>query len=203
MPGQLDPDQSVILVGEYTVTPADIAAGGVVNIVNVTGNAADFPPISPIASNMVYIESAAPAFTLAKVLASINGDSGLEEYATVGDELAYTVTVENTGNVTLEDIGVDDPLTGLSATIAALSPGDRQVFATTYTITQADLDAGSVTNTATAGGEASSVTTPADQQPGGRFPRRLFRSTATPGWKNTLRLGMSWPIRLRLRTRAT
>ncbi|MEI2422283.1 hypothetical protein V6O07_18525, partial [Arthrospira platensis SPKY2] len=74
-------------------------------------------------------------------------------YNAVGDVINYTIVVQNTGNVTLSDIVVTDPLTGLSTTIASLAPGASQTFNESYTITQADLDAGSLTNTASAAGE--------------------------------------------------
>jgi uncharacterized repeat protein (TIGR01451 family) len=78
-------------------------------------------------------------------------------YSTVGDVITYTFTVENTGNVTLTDISITDPLSGLSAispaTVASLAPGATTSFTATYTITQADLDNGSVSNSATANAE--------------------------------------------------
>src|SRR5690606_4604834 len=43
--------------------------------------------------------------------------------------------------------------TGLNQTIVSLAPGAVETLTTTYTITQADLDNGSVLNTATATGE--------------------------------------------------
>ncbi|MCR9017531.1 DUF11 domain-containing protein, partial [Aquiflexum gelatinilyticum] len=43
-------------------------------------------------------------------------------FAAVGDELNYTVVVTNTGNVTLSNVAVSDPLTGLNTTIASLAP---------------------------------------------------------------------------------
>ncbi|MBW6481056.1 MAG: DUF11 domain-containing protein, partial [Bacteroidales bacterium] len=74
-------------------------------------------------------------------------------YNTVGDVINYTIVIQNTGNVTLSNIVVTDPLTGLNTTIAMLAPGASQTFNESYTITQADVDAGSVTNTASAEGE--------------------------------------------------
>ncbi|WP_373396579.1 hypothetical protein V8V91_17720 [Algoriphagus halophilus] len=71
------------------------------------------------------------------------------------DVITYTFDVSNTGNVTLTDVTVSDPLSGLSAIISGpvtLAPGENQVFTATYTITQSDMDAGQVDNTATATG---------------------------------------------------
>lgn len=76
-------------------------------------------------------------------------------YNVEGDEIEYTFTVENTGNMTLTNVNVTDPLPGLSAitpTNVTLAPGAIQVFTATYTITQADVNAGQVVNIATASG---------------------------------------------------
>jgi uncharacterized repeat protein (TIGR01451 family) len=71
-------------------------------------------------------------------------------YSAVGDVLNYTVVVTNTGNTTLSNVVVVDPLTGLNQTIASLAPTASQSFSTSYTIVQSDLDNGSVGNTASA-----------------------------------------------------
>ncbi|MBC6367554.1 hypothetical protein DDT91_12200, partial [Algoriphagus sp. AK58] len=68
----------------------------------------------------------------------------------VGEEISYDITVTNDGNVTLKGIVVTDPLTGLNQVIASLAPQADTVIVTKYVITQADLDAGKVDNTATA-----------------------------------------------------
>jgi hypothetical protein len=73
----------------------------------------------------------------------------------VGEVITYTFAVTNTGPVLLNNISVTDLLPGLSALtgnpIASLDIGvvDKTITAT-YTITQADVNAGSVTNSATA-----------------------------------------------------
>ncbi|MCF1753401.1 DUF7507 domain-containing protein, partial [Mariniradius sediminis] len=75
----------------------------------------------------------------------------------VGDVLNYTIVVTNTGNTTLSNVVVVDPLTGLNQTIASLAPTASQSFNTSYTATQADIDAGSVANTASASSGSVSV----------------------------------------------
>ena len=72
-----------------------------------------------------------------------------------GDEILYTVTVENRGNVTLTNVVVTDPLTGLAETIASLAPGATESFERIYETTQEDLDSqgggdGDIDNTAAA-----------------------------------------------------
>jgi trimeric autotransporter adhesin len=81
---------------------------------------------------------------------SVTKVADVSTYDAIGDVITYTITVTNTGNVTLTNIVVSDPLTGMNETIASLSPNANAVFTTQYTITQSDLDAGSVLNVATA-----------------------------------------------------
>ena len=87
--------------------------------------------------------------------------------------------VTNTGNVTLDGPGHrdDDKATvelcprHTVGDLDALAPGESITCTATYTITQADLDAGSVTNTATRDGSTAPTSngTPrpstADQSP--------------------------------------
>ena len=72
-----------------------------------------------------------------------------------GDKVTYTVTVENTGNVTVTAIGLTDTLVDLSGEAAfELAPGDKKEDITyEYTVTQADVDAGEINNTVTATGK--------------------------------------------------
>ena len=80
-----------------------------------------------------------------------------------GDMVAYEYTVKNIGNEVLTDIGVSDSLPGLSdispAVVETLAPGDVAVFSATYAVTQADLDAGVVSNTATCGWTRTAMAT--------------------------------------------
>jgi uncharacterized repeat protein (TIGR01451 family) len=58
----------------------------------------------------------------------------------------------NNGNVTISDIKVADDLTGDNWKIDSLKPGKDQTFTTTYTVTSADVVAGSIKNVATVTG---------------------------------------------------
>ncbi|MCZ2099938.1 MAG: DUF11 domain-containing protein, partial [Chitinophagales bacterium] len=74
----------------------------------------------------------------------------------LGDVVVYTFTVTNTGNVTLSNVSVSDPLSGLSAvtpaSVATLAPGAVATFSASYIVTLEDVHNGKVDNTATATG---------------------------------------------------
>lgn len=73
-----------------------------------------------------------------------------------GDIANYTLTVTNTGKVTLTDISVTDilPQAVVSGSLAILAPGasNSTSFTATYLLTQADIDAGKIDNSAIAKG---------------------------------------------------
>lgn len=77
----------------------------------------------------------------------------------VGNIINYRFRVHNTGNCVLTDISIDDPKLGLTGYTDAnfVDPLDPANLFTTeyvpYTITQADVDAGEVVNTATVNAE--------------------------------------------------
>ncbi|HCY98420.1 MAG TPA: hypothetical protein DHV56_00260, partial [Rhodobacter sp.] len=115
--------------------------------------------------------TAAPAITgvKASVLTDVDSSGGL----TAGDELDYTITVENTGNVTLTAVNLSAEVlkraagatvTGFDATDFTapadidLAPGETADFTATYTVTQEDIDAGGLSNSATVAGTAPDET---------------------------------------------
>jgi hypothetical protein len=52
------------------------------------------------------------------------------------------VVVTNTGNTTLTNVGVTDPRTHLSDPVGTLAVGSSTTIATSYTVTQSDIDNG-------------------------------------------------------------
>ncbi|MGD2205130.1 DUF7507 domain-containing protein, partial [Microbacterium maritypicum] len=79
----------------------------------------------------------------------------------MGQEITYSFVVTNTGNVTLTDVTVDEGVFTGSGSLSAitcpagaasLAPGLQVVCTASYVLTQADVDSGSVSNTATATG---------------------------------------------------
>ena len=162
LPGATD---AATFTASYTLTQADVNTGSVVNNASVSGSPPTGPNVTAPATNTTPL-AGAPAMTLSKSGTLNDGGDGR---ADVGDTISYTFTVENTGNVTLSNITVTDPLvTVTGGPIATLLPGatDAATFTATYTLTQADVNAGSVVNNASASGSpptGPAVTAPATE----------------------------------------
>lgn len=141
----LTPTQAVSCEGTYTVTQGDIDAQNLQNMATVTGSDPQGGPIAVTGSDTHPLVADAPAFTVAKAFSS-----GTPIYAAAGEDVEFTVTVTNTGNVTMTSTEVTDDLVAGNCTVGALAPGESDNSCTfTYTITQTDIDNGSLTNVAT------------------------------------------------------
>ena len=58
----------------------------------------------------------------------------------VGDVAVFRVTVKNDGNVTLTNVVINDPLTGVPTNVGTLAPGASAGYDLSYAITQNDLN---------------------------------------------------------------
>ncbi|MBQ6104308.1 MAG: S-layer homology domain-containing protein, partial [Lachnospiraceae bacterium] len=160
--------ESAELKTSYVVTSDDILAGSVKN--KATADADPVDPEDPDSpkphgedevetgdkedpDNPPPIEEPNPSLDVVKRVTSkaANGDAYV-----LDEEVTYTITVKNDGNLPITNVKVKDDLTGLDETIDKLEPGDTKTFNTTYTVTKDDVEAGSVKNVATADGENKS-----------------------------------------------
>lgn len=84
----------------------------------------------------------------------INKNADGETYSFVGDVIGYTITVNNTGDVTQTGVTVSDPqvdpLDCTPAVPAELAPGEAVVCTGSHEVTAADIDNAGITNTASA-----------------------------------------------------
>src|SRR5690606_6601369 len=159
-PSTLAPGQTGTAMATYAITQADIDAGFVSNQALATGEYTDEDGMtqevddesdddSPLEDDPTITDvGQSPSIALIKqgVL-----DLGMDGVASVGDVITYTFTATNTGNVTLSIVVIDDALTGsadLAVTPSTLAPGQTGTAMATYAITQADIDAGFVSNQA-------------------------------------------------------
>ena len=149
----LPPAASTTCSGVHTVTAAEVAAGYVHNSATVTGQ----PPTppggtqpSPITSPPSEVDTATaqnPALSIVKSVTS-TGPYGL------GNVIAYQFLVQNTGDVTLTGIVVNDALLDAPATcvLTTLSPGASTTCSGVHTVSAVEVAAGYVHNSATASG---------------------------------------------------
>src|SRR5205085_5753206 len=138
----LSPNEAMTCSATHAITQADLDGGSVTNHAtanNGTGNSNEASATATAQQN--------PALSLSKAASPTS-------YSAVGQVISYTYVLKNTGNVTLAGpFTVSDDKATVSC--PALTPNSLAPQATTtctasYTVTQPDLNGGSVTNHATA-----------------------------------------------------
>ena len=176
----LAPNASVTCTASYTVTQADIDHGSVKDTATASGKAPLGSTTTSPGSSVIVPVTQTPGLTVVKSQAG-----GPNPVTAAGQTITYSFKVTNSGNVTETNVGVTDagPAGSVPVTCPApgngsitLAPGASVTCTATYTVTQADIDAGSVTDTGTATGKApdgstttspgSMVTVPVMQNPG-------------------------------------
>ncbi|MCB1554849.1 MAG: DUF11 domain-containing protein [Xanthomonadales bacterium] len=147
----LNPGETTTCTGVHTITLAEVNAGGVDNTATATGSPPSGDPVTSPPSTVNTPVSATASIELVKT-------ADAPTLPTVGSDIQYTFVATNTGNVTLNNVTITDPLPGLSALSctpvqpATLDPGQALSCTATYTVTTADLNAGGVDNTASVSG---------------------------------------------------
>ena len=195
-PATLAPNDTLVCTATYVVTQNDVDAGSITNDADVVGT----PPSGPKVTDTDEVKvpgNSAPALGLVKTVSSVTdvNNNGLND---VGDKINYAFKVTNNGNVSLNPVVIADNLlaaNGITVTCPAgpLAPG-ASVTCTAdagYVITQADVDAGAVSNTATATGTPptgppttsppSSTTTPTAQKPAIELVKTADKTTLVAG----------------------
>ncbi|GGA75853.1 DUF7507 domain-containing protein [Ornithinibacillus halotolerans] len=142
----LEPDDVLVAEATYTITQQDVDNGHVTNQATVIGLSPNNEEVTDIADEIVEQEQY-PVIELEKT-------SDVEKVTEVGQEITYTFTATNTGNVTLTDVIVNDPMLDVLIELekTTLAPGESTVGTATYIVTQADMDNGEIVNIATVEG---------------------------------------------------
>src|SRR5262249_6666123 len=136
----------------YTTTQSDVDAGSITNTATATGTPRCGPQVWATSSATVYGEKA-PGISLQKTATVVGSDDG--HYTAAGQTVDYSYLITNTRNVTVDPVTLLDHRPGLqdlTCPDTSLAPGAHETCTASYTTTQADVDAGSITNTATATG---------------------------------------------------
>ena len=139
----LEPGETWEIQATYTITSEDILEGVFYNTVT-----AIFGNKSWKATDDVTTADLDTTLNVTKTSDVPDGQK-----AALGQKITYTIKVQNAGNVPYTNVKVEDPLTGLTATIETLAVGETKTFTTEYVVTEADVLEGHVLNTATATGD--------------------------------------------------
>lgn len=150
--GTLAPDDVVAVTFQVTVNSSGFGNLSLGNVVTVTGGPAPVDCVEGDALCTVNPVVIAPELSLVK-------SASPTIVTAAGDEVTYAFQVTNTGDVDLTDLALADdftppggtgPLSAISCLATDLAVGEATDCAATYGVVQADLDAGVITNTATA-----------------------------------------------------
>ncbi|MEO7124380.1 MAG: hypothetical protein ABI400_14965, partial [Lacisediminihabitans sp.] len=143
----LAPTASVQCTANYTVTQADLDRGFVINNAHADGIAGGVPIHSPTVQTSLT--------AIAHQALALSKTPNVTSYSAVGAVIAYTLKLENQGNVTLSSPRIVEASPGAGAfssdcgsIVGPIVPGGSVSCSTSYTVTQADIDADTLTNTA-------------------------------------------------------
>ncbi len=179
----LAPNQAQICAATYTVTAADLAHGSIADTAVASGD----PPIG------TAVDSAPSQATVAVSAISMVKSASPASIAKAGDVITYRYLVTNSGDYQLTGLHITDtqsppagPLTtGPTCPVTTLPSGEHTTCTATYTVTQADIDHGSVHDSAVAtatdpnGGTVTSPPSTASV-PATQTPHITVTKAATP-----------------------
>jgi uncharacterized repeat protein (TIGR01451 family) len=140
----------------YTITQADVDAGHVDNTATAHAIAPGGATVDAPPSSVSTVINATSSLLLVKHAAI--ADTHADGHRGVGDTITWTFTLTNSGTRSVTGVSVDDPTAGSVTCLAtSLAPGASTTCTAdaTHVVTQADVDAGVVSNTASADGTNS------------------------------------------------
>src|SRR5699024_12455145 len=81
---------------------------------------------------------------------SLTKTANKENVTKAGDEITYTFEITNTGNTTLTEVTLNDPMLGgeITLDVDKLEPGESTTVDVEYEVTQKDINKGEILNEA-------------------------------------------------------
>ena len=137
----LMPGEAISLTAAHKITQADLDEGKLVNVVSVAGIGQDGNPVEKSGRKVFILGLQRPGLRTTVT-------SSAATFEKEGDPIEYTIRVENTGNITMNDIEVLDEGSSpaFNGTIASLAPGAADSIRAVYRITTNDIYAGRIVN---------------------------------------------------------
>ncbi len=161
VPAILAPGATVSCTATHTITELDMLRGEYTNIAEASAAVGQGPADGVLSFRQVeqlMVETTASAtVTTASVEVGLTIEKSVSpaEPARAGTTLTYTFVVTNTGNVSLDDVTVGDPLPGLvwdtdhpNGLVGTLEARAAVTLTATYVVTTEDVAAGAVDNVA-------------------------------------------------------
>lgn len=152
----LSPGASTTCTATYTISQPDMSAASISNSATASGGGA---PTSQAASTTI---------TKSVTLLTLTVTASPKTYTQAGQVITYNYVIKNSGTTTLgpAQFTVTDPLIGSAAfscgnANTTLAPNATVTCTANYTITQQDMSAASISNSATASGGGAPASQPA------------------------------------------
>lgn len=164
--GELDVNEAWVYTASYIVTQSDIDAGSISNQATVTGVGADGVNLSDLSDDDSVLENDSTVTALcqssgiALIKTAVVNDEDGDGCSDAGETITYTFTVTNQGNSSIRSLAINDPLVTSAISLVAgdfdaddeLDVNETWLYTAIYTITQSDIEAGSISNQATVTG---------------------------------------------------
>jgi uncharacterized repeat protein (TIGR01451 family) len=138
----LMPGQTLTCSATHVVTQADLDLSTITNVGSVSA-------VSPTGSTVTATSAAVVVPAMPHASLSLEKSSEATAFGKVGDQITYTITATNTGNVTLMNVAISDPNGVLGTCVPInLAPGQSLTCTAVHTVTADDLAAKVITNQA-------------------------------------------------------
>src|SRR5699024_1726183 len=144
----MEPGDVIVATATYEVTQDDYDHGQVVNHAEVVGTPTVPNPnqfggqMNPFDDTPVRDDDDAAVPGELEPSISLTKTADKDKVTEVGEEVAYTFEIKNTGNTTLTEVTLNDPMLGgeITLDIDKLEPGESTTVTATYDVTQADIN---------------------------------------------------------------
>ncbi|WP_416443777.1 Ig-like domain-containing protein [Leeuwenhoekiella sp. A16] len=159
-PATLLPGESGTATASYTITQTDIDQGQITNTALASGTDPQGGTVTDTSDDNSNLEDD-PTVTVLPQLVSLSleksavlNDEDGDGIPEVGETITYSFRVINNSQVTIYDIIIEDPIVDVEGGPVDLEGGaeDSTTFTAIYTITESDIEEGSVINQATVSG---------------------------------------------------